>query len=216
MKQTARIGIRVAAFAAAVVVAKLALILLGNHGVIDTSATPMQVIVLGAITGMTYGLLGVGLVLVYRSNRIINFAHGNIGAFGAAFFGVAAVKWHLPYWIAFLMSMALSALVGVGTEAAAVRRLRNAPLLMSVVVTLGIGQFLVLSTLSDLRWTHPTSVSGVKAFVAGLIPKVAPLSNQAMRLGRGEPLLWYPLVTTLLYTVAILLLLQVIARRSER
>ena len=38
---------------------------------------------------MTYGLLAVGLVLVYRSNRIINFAHGEIGAFGAAVFGVA-------------------------------------------------------------------------------------------------------------------------------
>ena len=39
------------------------------------------------IIGMTYGLLAVGLVLVYRTNRIINFAHGEIGAFGAAFFG---------------------------------------------------------------------------------------------------------------------------------
>jgi ABC-type branched-subunit amino acid transport system ATPase component/ABC-type branched-subunit amino acid transport system permease subunit len=136
-----------AVFAAAVVVAKLVLIVLGHHGVIDTSATPMQVIVLGGITGMTYGLLGVGLVLVYRSNRIINFAHGNIGAFGAAFFGVAAVKWHVPYWIAFVLAMAVSGLIGVGAEAAAVRRLRNAPLLMSVVVTLGLGQFLVVFSL---------------------------------------------------------------------
>ncbi|HWA67188.1 MAG TPA: ATP-binding cassette domain-containing protein [Mycobacteriales bacterium] len=136
-----------AVFVAAVVVAKLVLIVLGHHGVIDTSATPMQVVVLGGMTGMTYGLLGVGLVLVYRSNRIINFAHGNIGAFGAAFFGVAAVKWHVPYWIAFILAMALSGLVGVGTEAAAVRRLRNAPLLMSVVVTLGIGQSLVVFSL---------------------------------------------------------------------
>src|SRR5439155_20359452 len=51
------------------------------------------VIVLGAITGMVYGILAVGLVLVYRSSRIINFAHGQIGAFGAALLGVAVVKW---------------------------------------------------------------------------------------------------------------------------
>jgi len=55
------------------------------------------VIVLGAITGMVYGILAVGLVLVYRSSRIINFAHGQIGAFGAALLGVAVVKWHVPY-----------------------------------------------------------------------------------------------------------------------
>ena len=49
------------------------------------------VLVLGAITGMTYGILAVGLVLVYRSNRIINFAHGEIGAFAAAVLGLAVV-----------------------------------------------------------------------------------------------------------------------------
>ena len=47
---------------------------------------------LGPIIGLTYGLLAVGLVLVYRTNRIINFAHGQIGAFGAAFFGIAVVQ----------------------------------------------------------------------------------------------------------------------------
>ena len=57
---------------------------------------PLPVIVLGAIIGMTYGLLAVGLVLVYRSNRIINFAHGEIGAFGAAVFGVAVVPLARP------------------------------------------------------------------------------------------------------------------------
>src|SRR5687768_15467721 len=44
--------------------------------------TPFPIILLGAILGLTYGLLAVGLVLIYRSNRIINFAHGEIGAFG--------------------------------------------------------------------------------------------------------------------------------------
>jgi ABC-type branched-subunit amino acid transport system ATPase component/ABC-type branched-subunit amino acid transport system permease subunit len=138
---------RIVAFVAAIAVAKLVLVILGHHGAISTSATPIEVILLGAMTGMTYGLLGVGLVLVYRSSRVINFAHGNIGAFGAALFGVVAVKWHVPYWIAFVLAMAVSGLVGVGTEAAAVRRLRNAPLLMSVVVTLGVGQFLVFFSL---------------------------------------------------------------------
>ena len=44
-------------------------------------------IVLGLFTGLTYGLLAVGLVLVYRSSRFVNFAHGAIGVFGAAVLG---------------------------------------------------------------------------------------------------------------------------------
>ena len=73
---------------------------------------------LGFIEGMTYGILAVGLVLVYRSSRVINFAHGEIGAFGAAVGGVAVVRWHLPYWLAFLFAVATSAAVGAGAEVA--------------------------------------------------------------------------------------------------
>ncbi|MCU1595255.1 MAG: putative transporter ATPase and permease protein [Frankiales bacterium] len=106
--------------------------------------TPGPVLLLGLIIGMTYGLLSVGLVLIYRTNRIINFAHGQVGAFGAAFFGIEVVRWHMPYWIAFLPALAVAASVGALAEAAVVRRLRKAPAIMSVVATLGVGQFLVL------------------------------------------------------------------------
>ena len=44
-------------------------------------------LVIGLFTGLTYGLLAVGLVLVYRSSRFVNFAHGSIGAFGASVLG---------------------------------------------------------------------------------------------------------------------------------
>lgn len=106
--------------------------------------SPLPVIVLGLTTGLTYGLLGVGLVLIYRTNRIINFAYGEIGAFGAAFFRIEVVKWHLPYWLAFLPALAVAGAVGALAEAAVIRRLRKAPLIMSVVATLGVGQFLLL------------------------------------------------------------------------
>ena len=105
---------------------------------------PAPVIVLGLIVGMTYGLLAVGLVLIYRSNRIVNFAHGQIGAFAAAFFGLMVNRWGIPYWVAFLPAVAIAAGVGAGTEAIVIRRLRKAPAIMSVVATLGVGQFLVL------------------------------------------------------------------------
>ena len=130
-------------FVAAVIAAKLVSALLDQHNVIKAS-TPFPVIVLGTITGLTYGLLAVGLVLIYRTNRIINFAHGQIGAFGSAFFGVAAVKWHIPYWVAFPMALAVSGATGAAAETGVVRRLRNAPRLMSIVATLGVGQFLVI------------------------------------------------------------------------
>ena len=45
---------------------------------------PVSVIFLGAIVGLSYGLLATGLVLVYRAQRIINLAHAQLGVVGAA------------------------------------------------------------------------------------------------------------------------------------
>ena len=135
--------IQLAVFVAAVIAAKVVSAQLDAHGIIKAS-TPLPVILLGTIIGLTYGLLAVGLVLIYRTNRIINFAHGQIGAFGSAFFGLAAVKWHIPYWVAFPLALAVSGMTGAAAETGVVRRLRNAPRLMSIVATLGVGQFLVV------------------------------------------------------------------------
>ena len=135
--------LQILAFAIAVAVAKILFAILDKHDVVKAS-TPLPVILLGTIIGLTYGLLAVGIVLIYRTNRIINFAHGQIGAFGSAFFGVAAVKWHIPYWVAFPIAMIVAAATGAAAETGVVRRLRNAPRLMSIVATLGVGQFLVI------------------------------------------------------------------------
>ena len=117
---------------------------------------PGGVLVLGALTGLTYGLLAVGLVLVYRSNRIVNFAHGEIGAFAAAVLGVAVTRWDSPYWVAFVGALGLGALVGAGSEMVIVRRLRGTPPVMSVVATLGLAQLLSIGALV----VNPSATAG--------------------------------------------------------
>ena len=104
---------------------------------------PLPVIVLGATTGISYGLLAVGIVLVYRSNRIINFAHGELGAFGAALLSLFVTRWHVPYYVAAVAVLAIAGGTGALAEVAVVRRLQKAPRIMSIVATLGVGQFLL-------------------------------------------------------------------------
>jgi ABC-type branched-subunit amino acid transport system ATPase component/ABC-type branched-subunit amino acid transport system permease subunit len=105
-------------------------------------------VLLGMITGLTYGIIAVGLVLVYRSSRIINFAQGAIGALGAAVAGIMVVEWNLNYWFALPVALIVSAGVGAGSEVVVIRRLRNAPTVVGVVATLGLAQ--VLLTFSGL------------------------------------------------------------------
>jgi ABC-type branched-subunit amino acid transport system ATPase component/ABC-type branched-subunit amino acid transport system permease subunit len=104
-------------------------------------------IVLGAITGLTYGLLSAGIVLVYRTNRVINFAHGEMGAFGAALFGLLSDRAGVPYYLNLPIALLAGAGIAALAEVAVIRRLRKAPKLMSVVATLGVAQLLTVLAL---------------------------------------------------------------------
>ena len=107
---------------------------------------PLPVIALGAIVGLTYGLLAVGLVLVYRSNRLINFAHGEVGAFAAVALGVLVNERGWPYYAALPCLPGPRRGIGIAIEVMVVRRLQQAPRLMGVVATLGVGQLLVVAS----------------------------------------------------------------------
>ena len=74
---------------------------------------PTGILVVGLCSGLAYGLLGVGLVLVFRSSGFINFAHSQVGAFGAAIMAIAVIDGHVPYWVALPVGMLTSAAVSV-------------------------------------------------------------------------------------------------------
>ena len=104
----------------------------------DISAS---IVVIGLVIGMTYGLIAVGLVLVYRVSKVINFAQGSIGTVGAAVVGTLVTAHGVPYWIAALLGVAAAAVAGAIAEIAVVRRLSSAPRVMSLVATLGLAAF---------------------------------------------------------------------------
>src|SRR5205823_8348281 len=69
--------------------------------VLALSISP-QILLVGALTGLAYAVLAVGLVLVYRATRVINFAHGEIGAFGAAVLAKLVLDYGWSFWLALL------------------------------------------------------------------------------------------------------------------
>ncbi|OGH57905.1 MAG: hypothetical protein A3G34_10895 [Candidatus Lindowbacteria bacterium RIFCSPLOWO2_12_FULL_62_27] len=98
-----------------------------------------------------YALVALGYTLVYGIIELINFAHGEIVTFGA-FVGLAvlaalagtplsAAATALP--AAFLVSMAVTALLGVTLERFAYRPLRGADRLMALISALGASIFLM-------------------------------------------------------------------------
>jgi ABC-type branched-subunit amino acid transport system ATPase component/ABC-type branched-subunit amino acid transport system permease subunit len=132
------------------------------------------VLLQGVIIGIPYGLLAVGLVLIYKVSRFINFAQGAIGAFGGALVGTLVVSFGVPYWIAFASGIVVAAGIAAAVEATIVRRLDGQPRLLGVVVTLLLGQFLLgasfaVNTDAQLGSLYPQP-SGFPSFtLAGLV-----------------------------------------------
>ena len=79
-------------------------------------SAPSGIVLQGAIIGLGYGLLAVGLVLIYRTNRIINFAQGQVGVIAAVFLVKLTADFHFEYWFSLVLSIGLAAGVGALSE----------------------------------------------------------------------------------------------------
>ena len=134
----------------------------------------------GFFVGLIYGLFGVGLVVVYRGSRVVNFAYGETGMLGAFIFADlrfgsasagAAARDH-GLWLALPLGVALSAVLGALTEFAVVRPLRNAPRIRPLVGTFAVASlFFIFAT---RRWgLNPryagTLIGGRGIHVMGLL-----------------------------------------------
>lgn len=108
---------------------------------------PAQALATGAMTGLTYAVLAAGLVLVYRATRVVNFAHGDAGAFAALVLGKLVVDHDWPYLAALACALLAGAAVGALMELVVVRRLFHAPRLVLLVATIGLSQLLFALTL---------------------------------------------------------------------
>ena len=105
---------------------------------------PRQVIFNGATAGLTLGAIALGVILVYRSTRVINFAAAEMGALGAAVLVRFVVNWNWNFLVAFVVCTALGGLLGAAVELLVVRRLFDAPRVVLLVATIGLAQLLLV------------------------------------------------------------------------
>jgi branched-chain amino acid transport system permease protein len=98
-----------------------------------------QLLVNGLIAGGTYALAAIGYSMVYGTLKFINFAHGSVAMVGAYFvFGLAMTSLHIPLVPAVLISMLLTALLGILIERVAYRPLRRAPKLAPLTTAIAL------------------------------------------------------------------------------
>jgi branched-chain amino acid transport system permease protein len=96
-----------------------------------------EALVIGIITGAAYGLVALGLVLVYKSSGVFNFAQGEFGTV-AVFALYLFHLWGLPYVLALFGALAVAVAMGLLTERLVIRPLFDAPRVTLLVATAGV------------------------------------------------------------------------------
>ncbi|HWC36576.1 MAG TPA: ATP-binding cassette domain-containing protein [Mycobacteriales bacterium] len=102
-------------------------------------------LVLGFVSGLTYALLAVGIVLVYKTNRFLNLAHAQFGALSALLLSKFVLDDGWSWWAAFPVVIAIGAAVGLLVERFIIRRLitqQRSPSTM-LLVSVGISELLL-------------------------------------------------------------------------
>jgi len=78
--------------------------------------TPYGAVLQGVVLGLLTSLVALGIVLTYRSNRVLNFAQAELGLLPTVLSVMLIVESGFPYLAAFAIGLVAAALLGVSSE----------------------------------------------------------------------------------------------------
>ena len=162
-----------------------------------SSADLIQGLSLGAL----YGIIAVGIILIYRTARIINFAAGAIGAIPAIVALLLDVQKHVPYLLCLPIAVVGGGLFGLATDILVMRRFNRVARLIATVVTIGVAQSLAVFAFFLPIWFGQRNAAEVS-----LVP--TPWDSWVIHNGRGQPLLKGVQVAALVVVVVLTVLLS--------
>ena len=132
----------------------------------------LQVLITGLGQGCLYGLIALGFVLIYKATEIVNFAQGDLLMLGAFFAVTYAGILGLPFWLAFLLTIASMAVFGYLLDMLVIRSMIGESQFSVIILTISIG-FILRSVASGIWGSDilslETPYSGKMADIAGLV-----------------------------------------------
>ena len=109
-----------------------------------------QILISAVITGAVYSMLAVGLVAIYRSTRVFNFAHAPFAALGAYAGYAATVTYELPFWMGAVVGLMVGALLGLVIERFLLFRMYGRTVLELVAATFAFA--MIIRSVINIGW----------------------------------------------------------------
>jgi branched-chain amino acid transport system permease protein len=143
----------------------------------------LQLFISGLVVGSIYSLVALGFVIIYKATKVVNFAQGELVMVGAYVCFALTVQAHLPFLVAFFMTLAFSFILGIVIERLILRPMIGEPIISVIMVTIGLSS--VLKSLVQLFWgtqiqVFPPVLPQEPVMIAGL--PVAPVYLAAFAL----------------------------------
>ena len=108
----------------------------------DNLSINLQILFSGLAVGAIYSLVALGFVLIIRATNVVNFAQGDFAMLGAFAMMTLLTLLKLPYWLSFLLALAVMTVFGVIFNYGVYYPLRNRSFLPVIISTLGASIFL--------------------------------------------------------------------------
>jgi branched-chain amino acid transport system permease protein len=105
----------------------------------------------GLATGGIYASLALALVMIYQATHLVNFAQGEMAMF-STYIAWSLINAGVPYWLAFVLTVGISFVLGVLIERIIIRPVENAPVL--AVVTVFIALLVILNSVTGWIYTY--------------------------------------------------------------
>jgi len=132
-----------------------ALVLWGVLARLLSKGLPPGIVLFGVVYGSLYALTAIGIVLVYRADRIINFAQAQFGVLAAVIAIELTVTYGVPYLVALLVGV-VGAIVLGAIVSLLPRRFHRSSRLILTVATIALAQALAgVSALVPLLFCNP-------------------------------------------------------------
>ncbi len=112
----------------------------------------IQYVVSGLGFGGIYALAALGLVLIFKTSRVVNFAFGAMATVTTLILWSLFAHAGLTFALAWVVAMALAMVIGGLTNALLLRRLERSPVLTQIVLTLGL--LILIEGLAGVLWGY--------------------------------------------------------------
>lgn len=153
----------------------------------------------GAAIGCIYVLLATGLNLIFGVMKLVNFAHGELLMIGAYMGYSVLTLLGVNAYVAVFLSMAIVALIGVGVERLAFRRVLGSDKLNEIFVSLGL--ILIFDNIAVLVWGEKSKRI------------ISPFENMSLKL--GEVSISYDWLIAVIFVIVILIALLFLIKKTK-